>query len=90
MREVQLPADEPRGPLGAAGRVHDAFPGLGELDPEVVDHLGPELLGLLDRDLVQIAVARDAEPAHQPGHVRLLEELLGRRPDEPAHGRKAI
>ena len=44
VRDVELPADEPGRPLGAARVVHDALPRLRELEPHVVDRERPEPL----------------------------------------------
>ena len=75
VREVELRAVEPGCPLDAAGRVDDTIPAPGEHEPEVVDHLRPESLRLLDRDPVEVAIALHAEASHESRHICLLEEL---------------
>ena len=79
---VQPAADEPRRPLRPARGVDDGVPGPGELDPEIRDDGGPEAVGLVDGDPVQLVVIGRAERAREPRHVRLLDELRARAPDE--------
>src|SRR5262249_42013313 len=56
-----------------------------EPELEVVDELGPEALGPLDREALQLVVIGTAEPPHQPRHVCARDELGRRRPDDVAH-----
>ena len=86
--EVELAPDEPPGPLDAPRVVDHVSPRLGELQPEILDQRGPEPIGLLDRDAVQIVITLDAEPACQPRQVGALGLLRGGRPDEVGHARK--
>ena len=83
--DVQLAADEPRRPLDAARGVDDALPRGEELEAEVVDHLGPKAVRSVDGDSVEVGVALDAQPLHQPRDVRAVSELRRRRPDELGH-----
>ncbi len=85
--DVQLPAQEPGRPLGAAREVDDLLPGLEELEPEVLDGRRPEPLRLVDRARDELPVAREPVPPHQPDDVRVLERLLVRAPDHLCHGR---
>ena len=84
--DVQLPAEEPGRPLGAAREVDDLLPGLEELEPEVLDGRRPEPLRLLDRARDELPVGREPVPPHQPDDVRVLERLLVRAPDHLCHG----
>src|SRR5205807_2756967 len=83
--DVELGADEPLRPLDPGRLVEDALPGLGEPEPEILDHRGPESLRLSYGEALQLVVVRAAEPAREPRHVRLLDELGARCPDEAAH-----
>src|SRR5207253_1719006 len=77
-------ADEPFRPFGAPPRVDHGVPRLRELDLEILDDGRPETVGLVDRDRVQLVVVAGAELACEPRHVRLLDELRRRLPDELA------
>ena len=85
--DVQLGSVEPGRPLGAARQVDDLGPGLVQLDPGVLYGRRPEPLRILDRAGDELAVGREAVPAHQPDDVRVLEHVLGGRPDHLCHGR---
>ena len=49
---------------GPSDDVEHALPRLRELEPEIVDQLGPEALRLLDRDAMQLVVVGTTEPPH--------------------------
>jgi hypothetical protein len=84
-RDVQPPAHEPGRPLDPRARVEHALPRRRELEPEILDDLRPEALGLFDREAMELVVAVAPEPAPEPHDVRPLDALLGGSPDELAH-----
>src|SRR6266508_1189192 len=86
--EVELSADEPRRPLVSARRVDHALPGLGELEPEILDHRRPEPLRLFDGEAMELPVSLDSEAAREPRQVRNFHLVGARRPDEFAHRAK--
>ena len=85
--QVQLAPREPGRPLGTPGGVDHVLPRLGELDPQILDHRGPEPLRLLDRDAVELVVALDPQSARESRQVRALHVFGARFPDEVGHAR---
>jgi hypothetical protein len=83
--DVQGGPAEPGRPLRAARVVVDPPPRSRELEAHVLDRGGPEPSRVLLRAPNQLAVVGDAVPAHKPGHVRALDGLPGRTPDDLSH-----
>src|SRR5205823_752534 len=86
--DVQLAADEPGRPFGAAREVGDALPGLRELEPHVLDRGGPERVRILLGEAHELAVTLESEPPREPRRIRTLEHVCGRCPND-FHPRKA-
>ena len=83
--DVELPADEPGRPFGAARAVEHRVPGLRELDPQVVDAEGPEPGRIVLRAADELVVVRGTRRAHEPGRVRVLDRRLVGRPNHVRH-----
>jgi hypothetical protein len=92
--DVDLAADEPGRPLGPAREVDDLVPGPEELEAEVLDHGGPEPLGLLLRAAHELPVVVEPVPAHEAHDVGPLEGGLVGLPDErggcPCHACSSV
>ena len=76
-RDVQPRSLEPGRPLDPARVVEHAVPRTRERELEISGDGAPEAVGLVDREPVQLRIARAAERAGEPGDVRRLE-LFGR------------
>src|SRR5207302_8382527 len=85
--DVDAAADEPARPLDPVRGLEDARPSPREDQPQVVDEGRPEALRLLDRDTVELVVARAAEQPREPGQVCRLYDLGSRFPDDVSHCR---
>jgi hypothetical protein len=68
--DVEARAEEPRRPLDPARVVRDLVPRALEWDAEVGDHRTPEPVGLVDRDAMELVVARASEGTGEAPDVR--------------------
>ena len=90
VRDVQLPAGEPRRPLDARGRVEHLRVRRRPLDPDEPHERVPEPLGLGDRPGPEVGEVVEAVLGHEPADVARGRRLRRGSPHDLRHGRQVM